>query len=264
MALCYTFAMVNLGELFVPWLVAGLIVVPLVYLERWIHKHLQGLGLLITNDPELAVIIYYIVMLPGVLIHEAGHWIVATVLRVKVKKIRLWPEAQKGGTIRLGLVETVKVDPLRSTLIGLGPLVAGVLVVIFISTTIMDAPAFFDALSTGDLPTIWGGLNELTSTPDFWLWLYLLFSVGNAMMPSSSDRQSWPVVGLGLAGVVGALFLMDLGNLVIFGLEQLVTTAQALTVAFLTALAVDVAFIIFISVLESIIERVVGRSIEYQ
>lgn len=260
--LCYNRAMI--GNLFVPWLIAGMVVIPLVYLERWIHKHLQGLGLLISNNSETAVMLYYFVMLPGVLVHEAGHWIVAKVLMVRVKKVRIWPEAQRGGTIRLGLVETVKTDPVRGTLIGLGPLVAGVAVVLLISTKVMNASAFFDSLATGDLRTIGAGISQLTATPDFFLWLYLLFSVSNAMMPSTADRQSWPIVGLGLAAVVGVMLLMDLSNLVVYGLEQMTAAAEALTVAFVTAVSVDIVFLLIIAILESVLSRVVGRAIEYR
>ena len=251
-------------ELFFPWLVAGLTVVPLVFMERWIHKHLQGVGLLITNDPETAIILYYFVMLPGVIVHEAGHLIMATVLRVRIKKIRLWPERQRGGTIRLGLVETVKTDPVRATLIGLGPLAAGVTVVLLISTKIMDTAAFFGALASGDLPTIWAGLGQLMSTPDFWLWTYVLFSVSNAMMPSPADRQSWPVVGIGLGVLGAAMLVMDLGGLVALGLEQLARAAQALTVAFLTAVGVDAVFMVLIALVEAILGRAVGRVVTYR
>lgn len=250
-------------DLFIPWLTVAAAVVPLVFMERWIHKHLQGLGLLITNNPETAVILYYFVMLPGVIVHEFGHWITAFVLRVKIKKVRLWPE-RKGGDLRLGMVETVKTDPVRSALIGLGPLAAGVAIVLLISTRIMDTTAFYEAFATGDLPTIWTALGVLTDTPDFWVWTYILFAVSNAMMPSPSDRESWPIVAGGLVVLAVVLLIMDLGNLVVLGLEQLVLAAQALTVAFLTAVGVDIIFIVVIYILEAILGRALNRVVEYR
>jgi hypothetical protein len=251
------------ADLFMPWLVAGALVVPLIYMERWIHKHLQGLGLLISNDRETAVILYYFIMLPGVLVHEFGHWIIAKVLLVKVKKVRLWPERKKG-SLRLGLVETVQTDPVRSSLIGMGPVVAGVVVVYLISTKIMNSQAFYESLATGDLPTIFSGIQTLTSTPDFWVWTYFLFAVSNAMMPSPSDRQSWPIVGAGIAAVAVVMFILDLGTLVILGLQQLALAAQALTVAFLTAIGVDAVFIVVIYLLEEILGRAFNRVINYK
>jgi hypothetical protein len=188
----------------------------------------------------------------------------ATLLRVRIRKIRIWPERQRGGTIRLGLVQTDKADPVRSTLIGLGPLAAGVAVVLVVSTRILNTGPFYTSLATGDLPTIFAGIDVLTGTPDFWIWTYVLFAVSNAMMPSAADRQSWPVVGLGIALVVGAMFLMDLGNLVALGLQQVALAAEAVTVAFLTAIGVDLVFVVVIFLLEEVLGRVVGRVVDYK
>jgi hypothetical protein len=84
------------------------------------------------------------------------------------------------------------------------------------------------------------------------------------MMPSAADRQSWPVVGLGIGLVAVAMFLMDLGNLVVLGLQQLTLAAQAVTVAFLTAISVDVVFMVVIFLLEEILGRAVGRVVDYK
>lgn len=249
--------------LFIPWGIAIGLALPLLFLERWIHKHLQGLGLLLTNNAETAVFLYYFVMLPGVIVHEFGHWIMAKVLLVKVKKMRFWPQ-RKSGDIQLGLVETVRVDPVREALIGLGPVVAGVAVVYLISTLVLDTRAFYATLVTGDLRTIGQGLAALTSTADFWLWLYVLFAVSNAMMPSPADRESWPLVGAGIVGVVVFMFVLDLGGLVAMGLERLTLVAQALSVAFLTAIGVDVVFMVVIALMEAITGRAVGRVVEYK
>jgi hypothetical protein len=63
------------------WLIGALL--PLIFLERWIHQHLQGIWLLVVRDPDLALILYSLLMLPGVLVHEASHWITATLLGVR-------------------------------------------------------------------------------------------------------------------------------------------------------------------------------------
>ncbi len=38
----------------------------LVLLERWIHRHLQGIWLLLFRSPDVATVLYAVVMLPGV------------------------------------------------------------------------------------------------------------------------------------------------------------------------------------------------------
>jgi hypothetical protein len=246
-----------------PWLIAAAALVPLIYLERWIHRHLQGLGLLLTGDPEVAVLIYYVLLLPGVLLHEGSHWLAAKLLRVPVKRVSLWPQPGRGGTIRLGLVETDQADPLRATLIGLAPLAAGVSVII-LAGSLLGTESLATAITTGDLPTIGAALRGLTATPDFWLWLYLLFAVSNAMLPSTSDRRSWLIVGGTIVAVALVMFLLDLGSMVEAAVEgPLAQVARWLSLAFISAVLIDVFFVVLIALLETILGRVVGRQIEY-
>ena len=113
-------------EWIVPWITTAVVIWPLLQVERWVHRHIQGLGLLLTNDPPAAVLIYYLTLLPGVILHEGSQWLLAKALRVKVKKFQLWPDKQ-GKVIRLGLVEIdKKTDNVRATLVGMVPLAAGV------------------------------------------------------------------------------------------------------------------------------------------
>ena len=51
------------------WLLLALL--PLIFLERWVHRHLQGIWLLLFRDPDLALIMYSLLMLPGVIVHAA-------------------------------------------------------------------------------------------------------------------------------------------------------------------------------------------------
>ena len=39
------------------WVWLFVTLVPLLTLERWIHRHVQGIGLLLTRDPDLATIL---------------------------------------------------------------------------------------------------------------------------------------------------------------------------------------------------------------
>ncbi|NDJ53687.1 MAG: hypothetical protein GYB68_11465, partial [Chloroflexi bacterium] len=105
-------------EWMIPWIIVGLVIYPLILIERWIHRHVQGLGLLISNDPQVAVLVYYIAMLPGVILHEASQWLLAQILRVPIKNFQIWPDQQKGQTVRLGLVDIEDTDSVRATLIG--------------------------------------------------------------------------------------------------------------------------------------------------
>ncbi len=176
----------------VPWIVAALAIWPLLQVERWVHRHIQGLGLLLTNNPQAAVLVYYLALLPGVVLHEASQWVLAKILQCKIKKFQLWPEKQRGGAIRLGLVEIdKKTDMVRSTLVGMVPLVTGVAAIVLIGAARFNTQALLTSLASGDLPTIGQGFNVFISAPDFWFWVYLVFAVANAMMPEEHDQINW-------------------------------------------------------------------------
>jgi len=54
----------------------------LLLLQRWIHRHLRGVAYLLTGRQSWAVIIYALILFPGVLLHELSHWLAAQVLGV--------------------------------------------------------------------------------------------------------------------------------------------------------------------------------------
>lgn len=249
----------------IPWIVVGLLIWPLRYVEHWMHRHVQGLGLLLTNDGQAAVLVYYLLFLPGVALHEISQWLLAKVLRVEVKKFQLWPERQKGGVIRLGLVEIEKrVDSIRATLIGMIPLVTGTAVIALIGSTRFDIAAFGAALGSGDLPTMLSGIRTFISTPDFWLWIYLIFAIANAMLPEEHDRIVWWLPLAALGAIIVVLLVLDLGILVQAGMEgPLAQIGRWLSLAFGIALGVDLLVMLLITVLEAIFTRVLDRELEY-
>lgn len=248
-----------------PWIIAGAAVWPLLYLKRWIHKHIQGLGLLITDDPEMTVLLYYLVLLPGVVIHEVSQWLLAKLLKVKVKRFRIWPEEQKGGVVRLGLVEIdKKVDVIRTSLIGIVPLVSGTAVISLIGSTVLRTEGFIQALGSGDIPVIADAWGEMAGTPDFWLWVYLVFAIANAMLPEKHDEISWLVLVGVVVGLAAGLFLLDLGILVQASLEGfLAHAARWLSLALVMSVVIDLFFAGLIALSEGLLARLLQREIEY-
>ena len=61
----------------------------LVLLTQWITKHIQGIGLLLTQDGQIALLVYFCLILPGVIIHELSHAVTAWVLGVRVRKLNI-------------------------------------------------------------------------------------------------------------------------------------------------------------------------------
>ncbi len=250
--------------LLLPWLWLFAALVPLLALERWIHRHAQGIGLLLTRHQDLAIILYSSLFLPGVALHEFSHWLMAKLLAVETARFSLWPQRQADGTLRLGYVETVKVDFLREALIGIAPLLAGSVVVVLIGYSRLAVGPLGAAMAAGDIAAAVARLLDTLRSPDSFLWLYLLFTVSNSMLPSASDRRAWlPVggllaaVGLLLYGAGAAPLVMDWIGAPLAAGVRVVASAFSITVG------VDLLILPLLWVIEKIIIRVTGLKVNY-
>jgi len=101
----------------------------------------------------------------------------------------------------------------------------------------------YTVFDVGTLGSIWNAegwngffrtLRTMPQTPDFWLWLYLIFTVSNAMMPSRADRKPWLLASLYAGGVL--LIAWVLGAFSFFDASiraNIQDALQVLTLAFL-------------------------------
>lgn len=180
-----------------PWLsLVWLIIIFLLMLglRRWIEAHVQGLAYLITGHPTVALWIFFLVFLPGTLVHELSHWLAAKLLGVPTGHIVIWPQIKRNGSLWLGAVQVGRADPVRSSLIGLAPLISGSLLVVLIGAH-LQLGNLGSALASGRWELAWEALIRSVNLPDFWLWVYLLFAIANRMLPSPADREPWkPVI----------------------------------------------------------------------
>jgi len=237
---------------------------PLYLMQRWINRHLQGLGLLLTGDSDSAVMIYFLVLLPGIALHELSHWLVAVLLRVPVGKFSLWPKKKRGGQIRLGSVSVGASDPLRASLIGVAPLVMGSAVILLVGQLVLGVGDLGSLLLYGTWASLWRQLLDYWLVPDFPLWLYLIFAIANAMLPSESDRAAWPMMGLFLAGVIVLFLLLGGLSLVTEGIKATFLAAISyLAYALGLAAVVDALFVAIVAVAEKLAGRALNRRVEY-
>jgi hypothetical protein len=237
------------------WLWLLVILFPLILLERWIHRHLQGIWLLIFRDPDLALIVYSVIMLPGVILHEGSHWLIATLLGVRTGRFSVIPERMPDGTLRLGFVETEKVDVVREALIGAAPLIFGSAVIILVGYGRLGVGPVGEALARGDVLGTMQGVQAMTRLPDFWLWLYGVFTISNSMLPSASDRRAWLPVGLFDAGF-GPVLIQTLAG-------PLDAALRALAAAFTLTVALNLCFAPLIWLVERGIMRLTGMRVDY-
>lgn len=206
------------------WVVACLVL--LLIVQRKLHWELQAVFLLLTRRPSLALGLFSFLFFPGVLLHEASHFLMAILLRVRTGRFSLWPRLLPDGRLRLGYVETAKVDPLRDSLIGTAPLLSGGAVVAWLAVSPLNLLPLQQSAFAGQWDLFWQELLALPTQPDFWLWFYLAFAVSTTMLPSASDRQSW------LPVVLAVIFLVVLAVLAGAGPWMLQNLAPYLNTVF--------------------------------
>ncbi len=243
------------------WLWMACALGALLLLDRWLHRHLQGLVLLVVRSQEAALLIYSLIFVPGVLLHEASHWLTATLLLVRTGRFSVWPARQPDGTLRLGYVETERVDFLREGLIGAAPLVFGGLVVGLVALFKLRLGPVGVALGRGNVVATLDALRLSLRSPDAWIWLYLAFAVSNSMLPSASDRRAWLPVTLLLAALGGVVYLAGFGPASLAG--SLDRAARAAAAVFSITIGLDLAVMPGVWLLERAVSRRTGLRVEY-
>jgi hypothetical protein len=244
------------------WLTATL--VPLFFMKRWINQHVQGLGLLLAGDNEAAIFLYFVLLLPGIIIHELSHWLAAKLLGVRTGEVSLWPSKGRGKQMRMGSVSVARTDPFRASLIGVAPLISGSLAVLIIGQLILGLGDLGEVLLNGEWEPFWGSILAHLQTPDFWLWLYLIFAISNAMLPSETDREPWKPVLL-FMGLTAILFYLTGW---VSQVPEVVAAASwtglsYLAYVFSLTVVVDAIFIAAIAVLEVLVSRLTGKRVAY-
>jgi hypothetical protein len=243
------------------WLAVTLALLLLV--ERWIHRHLQGVMLLLTGDPQVAVLLYALPLLPGIVLHELSHALAAILLGVRVGRMSIRPQLS-GQRVQLGFVPVEKTDVVRASLIGLAPLLAASGVILLIGYRVFDAGVMGAALAAGDWANLAAGLQRALRAPDAWLWAYVIFAVSNTMLPSRADRQAWTPVLLFLFLIGVLIWVTGLWPAIVQGLaEPLATALRWLGTMCALTIAIDGPFMLAIALGERMLERAKGVQVEY-
>jgi hypothetical protein len=185
--------------------------IPLIFIQRFLHREIQAVLLIITRNPQLTIGLFSVLFFPGVALHELSHFLVAKLLFVPIGSFSLVPQALKDGRLQLGYVETQQTDAVRDSLIGAAPLFAGGLFTAYAAIYHLHLLPLWDVLRNGQLDLFWLGITLLPQVKDFYVWFYLTFAVSSTMMPSSSDRQAWMTLGLVVAVLLGLALLSGAG-----------------------------------------------------
>jgi hypothetical protein len=168
------------------------LIIILSTLRQQLVYEISGTSLLILGTTRPGVIFYSLIFLPGTIIHELSHWIVAEILQVKTGKITIFPDDTGGGeSHRLGSVATQKSDPVHGFLIGIAPFISGLGILVVLGQL---------------LTSVWG--NNL-----WWqlvLLIYGIVVIGNSMMISREDRRTWPFILIFITLITIVLYRLQL------------------------------------------------------
>lgn len=235
---------------------------PLLLLQRGLHREFQAVFLLITRRPEIAVALFSLLFFPGVLLHEASHFVMAKILRVPTGKVSLIPQSLEGNRLRLGFVETGETDILRDALIGMAPLLTGGLFVAYAGIVRLDLLLVWDGVASGNVEAALNNLAVSMAMPDFWLWFYLMVAVSSTMFPSPSDRRAWLPVTLIVVLIVGLALIFGAGPWMSENLLPYLNDAlRGIAVVFAISSAVHLVVIFPVWALRKILSRLTGMRV---
>lgn len=233
------------------WLLGGFILLMLLlaWLSRQISILTQQLTFALTRSKEAPTVAVFLLFLPGVIVHEAAHWLMARMLGLRTGKFRVWPRRQ-GRHIGLGSVSVESRNPVLDSLVGLAPLIAGSVLVTLIANAIFGADALAGTLAQGALRDGWSEFRRALGRPDGAIWAYFLFTIANAMMPSASDREPLqPVIVYAVAAaslyILLGMPLEGLGVVLVWAMPALESlSAGLLFTVILDLLVVAVLFVL--------------------
>ncbi|HWS23013.1 MAG TPA: hypothetical protein VN226_01090 [Anaerolineales bacterium] len=198
-----------------PVLDLGIVVASLIIfilLQRWLHRLFQAVLVLITRDHAVAISVFSLIFLPGVVVHELSHFLMAKILRVKTGKISLIPKVIDQNRVQLGYVEIYPTDLLRDSMIGLAPLLSGIALITIIATRFLNIPNLAELNLPESIFNFFPNIRGVISADDSFLWLYLSFTISTTMMPSESDRKALLPVILLISILLLAAFGLGFGD----------------------------------------------------
>lgn len=149
----------------------------------------------------VSYLVYCLLFFPAVVLHELSHALFALLLGAGVAKIYLLPRSvcvgpgQPPRVVPPQVQFARRVDFVRGSLIGAAPVITGTVTVALLSWRGLHYQAplyYFNGLE--QLISVTSGFLrrlDLRSTSTLVV-LYLIFAVGNMMLPSPSDWKQWP------------------------------------------------------------------------
>jgi len=231
----------------------------LIFFQRRLHWEIQAIFLLLTRRQDIAIVLFSLLFLPGVLVHEVSHFFMARLLGVRTGRLSIVPRPMEDGRLRLGYIETGRADFVRDALIGAAPLLFGGVLVGYVALYPLGVPDLWNRLTSGSSAAAQQGVVQLISQADFWIWFYLAFAISSTMMPSRSDRRGWLPVSLLVILILVVGIAAGAGPWLIRQASSTMDRALVvITFVLGTGLAVHMILLIPMIFLRSILSRATG------
>lgn len=165
-----------------------LLLLLLYFISRGVQGYVSRIFYGLTKNKKVSAYLFALLFLPGTYVHELSHLLTSLILFVPVGKLELIPKLE-GEKLRLGSVLIGKTDFIRRFIIGIAPLIIGVLILIMIV-------AFAFANPPGN--AWWKYL----------IYLYLIFTISNTMYMSKRDMEGGWKLALAFISVFVLLYLV--------------------------------------------------------
>lgn len=236
-------------------------------IERWLHQHIFKVGWLLSDSFSITTILYYIVFLPGIVLHEAALWLAALAMRARAQGSIAFPAAQDIGELRLNFVRLADdTGRLKRYVIGFCPLAAGLAALWAIAAHIFRWDELLTQAGAGSLDGLAAALDSFLGTADVWLWFYLAFVIANTMFPQlkRESRRREKLLAL-VAAPPLAYGVWRLGLSVSPGLAAAIEGLMSgLLVIIAQICLVNLAMLLMLGAVEALVERLSKRSASFR
>lgn len=175
--------------------------IPFLVMRRLLYVELLRLVYGFTKNLLTAHKVHFLLVFPGVLLHELSHFFAFRLMGVPCR-LHLGVKLQDNTAV-YGSVEFYESDvsAFKHFISGITPLVTGLVAISLLSIYLLGLPSL-QAMALAEveigLSTIW------QSAQTFWFWfaLYLIFAISSEMVPSPSDRRYWVHLGVILVVII--------------------------------------------------------------
>jgi hypothetical protein len=169
--------------------------IPFLVMRRLLYVELLRLLYGFTRNLLTAHKIHFLLVFPGVLLHELSHFLAFRLMGVPCR-LHLGVKMQDNTAV-YGSVEFYESDvsALKHFISGITPLVTGLVAISLLSIYLIGLPSI-SSLAVGEAEIQLAAIWQSAQTFWFWLSLYLIYAISSEMVPSPSDRRYWIHLGV--------------------------------------------------------------------